>query len=436
MTNSRSIQTERRLDLATIEQLVPDLVAKQLGFERDEVLLSSRLIEDLGCDSLELIELIMELEDQFNITIPDKFDDPVGKSMFTRSPFCIRDLAEIVYLQHGTGTPVRSGWHRKITSSPKPVTLFTQLGGRWTPESTKTIPALFEELDRKDDIRQFRRRSDGMRCFLLPTATVEVGNNDPDVPLDERPAHSVQIDSFLIDAEPVSTTAYCRFLNSIETTEKEWLDWFQLAENDDRIRQMPIVLTDGSWQPVVGSESMPMVLVSWFGANAYSLWANGKQWTEYQTSSGFLPTEAQWEYAALGAFDPSVSGDQQEPSFIYGQHERGNHYEASTMPIADVHIPVGLSKFHLHHMVGNVWHWCRDWFAEDFYQRPESRTSNPVNSVETGIRSERGGSWVGPIDLCRPTYRRGRTPLARGRCLGFRCVSPVEMLGTVLKSFN
>ena len=123
MTNSRSIQTELRLDLATIEQLVPDLVAKQLGFERDEVLLSSRLIEDLGCDSLELIELIMELEDQFNITIPDKFDDPVGKSMFTRSPFCIRDLAEIVYLQHGTGTPVRSGWHRKITSSPKPVAL-------------------------------------------------------------------------------------------------------------------------------------------------------------------------------------------------------------------------------------------------------------------------------------------------------------------------
>ena len=431
MTNSRSIQTERRLDLATIEQLVPDLVAKQLGFERDEVLLSSRLIEDLGCDSLELIELIMELEDQFNITIPDKFDDPVGKSMFTRSPFCIRDLAEIVYLQHGTGTPVRSGWHRKITSSPKPVALFTQLGGRWTPESTKTIPALFEELDRKDDIRQFRRRSDGMRCFLLPTATVEVGNNDPDVPLDERPAHSVQIDSFLIDAEPVSTTAYCRFLNSIETTEKEWLDWFQLAENDDRIRQMPIVLTDGSWQPVVGSESMPMVLVSWFGANAYSLWANGKQWTEYQTNPSFLPTEVQWEYAASGAFDPSASKDHQEPSFVYAQHEPGKHYEAHTMPIADVHIPMGVSRVHLHHMAGNVWHWCRDWFAEDFYQRAESRNANPVNSIETGIRSERGGSWVGPVDLCRPTYRRGRTPLARGRCLGFRCVSPVELLGTV-----
>ncbi|XZE56067.1 hypothetical protein SH139x_002124 [Planctomycetaceae bacterium SH139] len=42
--------------------------------------------------------------------------------------------------------------------------------------------------------------------------------------------------------------------------------------------------------------------------------------------------------------------------------------------------------------------------------------------VETGVRSERGGSWVGPIELCRPSYRRGRNPDARGRCLGFRCV--------------
>ena len=96
---------------------------------------------------------------------------------------------------------------------------------------------------------------------------------------------------------------------------------------------------------------------------------------------------------------------------------------AHTLPMSPVHAPLGRSSFGLHHMAGNVWQWCRDWFAADFYHRPEAREVNPVNMVATGIRSERGGSWVGPRALCRATYRRGRAPTARGRCLGFRCLS-------------
>ena len=420
---------DTRLELSVIEQRVCNVVSAQLGIPRDKVLPSSRLIEDLRCDSLDLVELLMELEDEFLVTIPNEPNNPVGKSVFTRQPFRLGDLAEIVYLQQGSGKPERtSGRQTKLPDFDYATIPFSQLGGYWQMDSSHLTYSLFEPLGSEIGIRQFRRRSDGMRCLQLPAAETRIGSDRSDAQPDEQPVHMIHLDSFLVDAEPVSTTAYCRFLNSVQATESVLLDWFQLNPADDRIAQMPVVLSDNGWRPVVGAETLPMVLVSWFGANAYSLWANGSEWKQYQTQAGFLPSEAQYEYAAQGANREPASFDSVDPTLVFGQHERGTLYGASTMQMAPVHHPIGLSSFGLHHMAGNVWQWCQDWFAEDFYQRPESRAPNPVNTVETGVRSERGGSWVGPIELCRTTYRRGRVPDARGRCLGFRCISPVDLL--------
>ena len=94
-----------RLELSVVVQRVCEIASKQLCIPRDEVRPSSRLIEDLRCDSLDLVELIMEVEDEFLVTLPDEPTNSVGKSIFTRQPFRLSDLAEIVYLQQGSGKP-------------------------------------------------------------------------------------------------------------------------------------------------------------------------------------------------------------------------------------------------------------------------------------------------------------------------------------------
>lgn len=50
---------------------VRDVVVEQLSVEADAVKLESKIIEDLGADSLDVVELIMALEEKFEVEIPD-----------------------------------------------------------------------------------------------------------------------------------------------------------------------------------------------------------------------------------------------------------------------------------------------------------------------------------------------------------------------------
>ena len=57
--------------MATVDK-VRDIVVEQLGSEADEVTLESTFIDDLGADSLDIVELIMAFEEEFNVEIPDE----------------------------------------------------------------------------------------------------------------------------------------------------------------------------------------------------------------------------------------------------------------------------------------------------------------------------------------------------------------------------
>ncbi|WP_035293004.1 acyl carrier protein [Clostridium sp. KNHs214] len=51
---------------------IKKIIAEQLSIEEDEVQLNSTFTDDLGVDSLEIFEIVMSLEDEFNIEIPNE----------------------------------------------------------------------------------------------------------------------------------------------------------------------------------------------------------------------------------------------------------------------------------------------------------------------------------------------------------------------------
>ena len=57
--------------MASVEERVVDIVAEQLGVNKDQITRETSFVNDLGADSLDQVELVMELEEEFDINIPD-----------------------------------------------------------------------------------------------------------------------------------------------------------------------------------------------------------------------------------------------------------------------------------------------------------------------------------------------------------------------------
>ena len=58
--------------MSTIEERVKKIVAEQLGVKEEEVINTASFVEDLGADSLDTVELVMALEEEFETEIPDE----------------------------------------------------------------------------------------------------------------------------------------------------------------------------------------------------------------------------------------------------------------------------------------------------------------------------------------------------------------------------
>ena len=58
--------------MAAVQDRVIDIVAEQLGVDKEKVTPDTSFVNDLGADSLDTVELVMELEEEFDCEIPDE----------------------------------------------------------------------------------------------------------------------------------------------------------------------------------------------------------------------------------------------------------------------------------------------------------------------------------------------------------------------------
>ncbi len=304
---------------------------------------------------------------------------------------------------------------------------------------------------------------------FIPGGTFAMGDIFDEGDSDELPLHTLAIDAFYMNACEITNEQYCDFLNSAKSQGL-------IALNDGVVCQVgtgyPYCDTHGSdadsqidyignvFNVRIKSGRImsydPMVEVSWYGAAAYCNWQSQQEarepcydpstWTCDFSKHGYrLPTEAEWEYAARGArsgkrfpWGDTISHSRANyysywvegsPYFDYDVSQTADHHPAwsdvwpNHLPYTS---PVGSfspNGYGLYDMAGNVFEWCNDWYAEDYYTHGSSNNPNPTGPTAGTSRVLRGGSWNnGSAMNCRIVDREKDDPARLSSSNGFRVV--------------
>jgi formylglycine-generating enzyme len=303
----------------------------------------------------------------------------------------------------------------------------------------------------KGDEPKSVKNSIDMTLVLVPAGEFMMGNQDSDEKLartfsdiesrriaelaDEKPVHRVRITRpFYLGKHEVTIADFKRFIEGAKYKSEAERDgtggWGYSARINDFEGRKP----EYSWRnPGFKQEhDHPVVNVTWGDAVAFCEWLSAKEGEKYR-----LPTEAEWEYACrAGTTTTFHNGD--EPSELVKAANLYDERTAAVFPQWKEHrandsdayewtAPVGKFKpnaFGLCDMHGNVWEWCSDWHADDYYAN--SPVDDPQGPAAGEQRVRRGGSWHTWPFYCRSSFRNWNTPTTRYVLVGFRVARDVK----------
>lgn len=175
-------------------------------------------------------------------------------------------------------------------------------------------------------------------------------------------------------------------------------------------------VTQALWRNVMGNNpsnfddnSKPVEQITWSYVQLFLAKLNKITGKKYR-----LPTEAEWEYAARGGnksknYIYAGSNNPAEIAWTDGYNKQNTYPVGSKKP----------NELGLYDMSGNVWEWCNDWYAADYYAN--SPVSNPIGPFFGSDRVARGGSYYYPAMISRTSFRCYYNPSRYSVCdLGFR----------------
>lgn len=213
----------------------------------------------------------------------------------------------------------------------------------------------------------------------------------------ETPAHSIYVNSFYISKYETTNKEYCSFLNENKDAVKN--EWIILDHDSCRINKNDSVYTCGPEY-----ENRPVLMVTWYGALAFCDWKGGR-----------LPTEAEWEYAAIGG---SISKD-----FKFSGSNQKYDVAIFANSYINSEFAVGTRKpneLGIYDMSGNVNEWCYDWYDKSYYVKTEK--TNPKGPKDGVCKVIRGGSWnSSDYRLRNKTRWCARPDNPNDFTIGFRC---------------
>jgi acyl carrier protein len=64
--------------MANVEEKVKEIICEQLNVSEEDVVPGASFVDDLGADSLDQVELIMAMEEEFDVSIPDEDAEKIG----------------------------------------------------------------------------------------------------------------------------------------------------------------------------------------------------------------------------------------------------------------------------------------------------------------------------------------------------------------------